>query len=1177
MKLLTLDLLAFGPFTERTLDFTAGQEGLHVVYGPNEAGKTSALRALTSFFFGIPKNSTDNFRHEHSAMRIGASLRHSDGGLLSCVRRKGKGTKNTLTDATGVLLEEWQLARMLGGIDEGQFTRLFGITHDGLRAGGDAILSQGGEVGQSLFTASLGGVSIRSLLAELEAETDELFSAHGHAKKRVINAFIHEYDQTRTRQKQATLSSAEWQRQRDAVDQLVQQRTGCLDTITQLNQTQTRLRRIKATLPNLARRRALQEELVDLADVTALPVEFPTTARAAIYAAQQAESAMDDTARTVDRLTEQLANLDVPDALLLEAETLIELHQRLGSIRKAAHDRVGLVGEAGQSQRELAKLADELPVGLTLETVRDLRIPKTLRERIRQLGSIFVQLRAEQQQAEKVVKQQGNMAATLTAQRAQLVSVQDSTTLIEAVASCRKAGNLEALLATTTIDAQRLEMDIVTALKRIPLWCGTLDQAEVLQLPLPETVERYAAELADLDAEHTNLGAQRDRVTQELVEVDEQLAVFRLGGDVPLEDDLTSARTRREDGWVLIRHAWIDGADVTDAATTYAEIPLQDAYADAVTTADEIADRLRRESERVARLAELHGRQDRLHHELGGVEQAQSTLEKTRTTWQQAWSDIWSSVGITPATPAEMRALLTLFTTIRQQVMQLRTLQSQMQRYQEQIVLHRQALSAAFASMGEPVLTGSDTLDILLERAQRRLDTEHELTRKHSDLVEKLQEADRLKHEAATEVTRIERELATTHTDWQAAISVLGLAGEHTPEEVAIIIDIMVAIKTAQEAQETLQGRIAGIDRDSTTFDEAVINVTQRLQIADDDRTPAQIVTALHGQVLVAKGVAATRATLQQQLTEQTETLGKERQILASAQQHLTTLLQTAGKTTIDELHQVIVRAERAVAATTDLAQMDETLLRIGDGHTIVELEEEAATIEADVLPGQLEAITADLAVAEAQRDDLNQRIGEAQNVLQRMDGTSQAAEAAEEAQRFLAAMRAPVQQYLHKRLAAILLRQEIERYRQAHQDPLLARASDIFTQLTLNAFVAVRTEYDDHDQHVLVGVRDSGEEVAVSGMSDGTRDQLFLALRLASLESYIASSEPVPFIVDDILITFDDERAAAALAVLADFSQHTQVIFFTHHQRLVDLAEKLGRSDCTFVQHIDTASLASV
>jgi uncharacterized protein YhaN len=91
----------------------------------------------------------------------------------------------------------------------------------------------------------------------------------------------------------------------------------------------------------------------------------------------------------------------------------------------------------------------------------------------------------------------------------------------------------------------------------------------------------------------------------------------------------------------------------------------------------------------------------------------------------------------------------------------------------------------------------------------------------------------------------------------------------------------------------------------------------------------------------------------------------------------------------------------------------------------------------------------------------------------------------------------------------------------------------------------------------VLVGIRTAGDEpITVAGMSDGTADQLYLALRLASLENYLDSSEPLPFVVDDILLRFDDDRAVATLKVLSDLSEKTQVIFFTHHHHLVELAQ---------------------
>ena len=75
--------------------------------------------------------------------------------------------------------------------------------------------------------------------------------------------------------------------------------------------------------------------------------------------------------------------------------------------------------------------------------------------------------------------------------------------------------------------------------------------------------------------------------------------------------------------------------------------------------------------------------------------------------------------------------------------------------------------------------------------------------------------------------------------------------------------------------------------------------------------------------------------------------------------------------------------------------------------------------------------------------------------------------------------------------------------------------------------------------------------------MSEGTCDQLYLALKLASVEHHLDHNAPIPFVVDDILVNFDDRRARAALGVLEALSRRTQVLFFTHHRHLVELARE--------------------
>ena len=207
MKIKRLDLLAFGPFTKETLDLSEGKPGLHVVQGPNEAGKSSSLRALKAWLFGIEARSTDNFVHDHRQLRVGGVLETSRGTEIACVRRKGN--KDTLLSAeTEQPMSDDTLSMLLPGLDEKLFSQLHGIDHAGLVQGGQAILEQSGDLGKSLFGAALGTKGNADLLGELAAEADKLFKSRGQTQ--LINAAAAKLKEARRSEKHESVSVKEW-------------------------------------------------------------------------------------------------------------------------------------------------------------------------------------------------------------------------------------------------------------------------------------------------------------------------------------------------------------------------------------------------------------------------------------------------------------------------------------------------------------------------------------------------------------------------------------------------------------------------------------------------------------------------------------------------------------------------------------------------------------------------------------------------------------------------------------------------------------------------------------------------------------------------------------------------------------------------------------------------------
>ena len=87
------------------------------------------------------------------------------------------------------------------------------------------------------------------------------------------------------------------------------------------------------------------------------------------------------------------------------------------------------------------------------------------------------------------------------------------------------------------------------------------------------------------------------------------------------------------------------------------------------------------------------------------------------------------------------------------------------------------------------------------------------------------------------------------------------------------------------------------------------------------------------------------------------------------------------------------------------------------------------------------------------------------------------------------------------------------------------------------------------------MGCRPDGRHVDFEGLSEGTGDQLFLSLRLAAVEMQLQHAQSLPFIADDLFIKYSDNRAAPGFRALGDLATKSQVIYFTHHDHLVDIA----------------------
>ena len=168
-------------------------------------------------------------------------------------------------------------------------------------------------------------------------------------------------------------------------------------------------------------------------------------------------------------------------------------------------------------------------------------------------------------------------------------------------------------------------------------------------------------------------------------------------------------------------------------------------------------------------------------------------------------------------------------------------------------------------------------------------------------------------------------------------------------------------------------------------------------------------------------------------------------------------------------------------------------------------------------------------------------RLAQQEYELSRLDGSALATVADADAAAITAALVEETEDYLQLEIAKNVLLTCMEEYRQTQADPVLARAGHLFATLTWGGFSGL--EYDE------TGDTPTVDLLTADKLSEGTADQLYLALRLASLERYAEENRALPLSIDDIFMTFDNQRASAALTVLNELTDRFQIVVFTHHE----------------------------
>ncbi len=1155
MRIKRLDLIAFGPFTKVNLAFNSEDPGLHIIFGPNEIGKSSSLRALKALLFGFPERTPDNFKHTNDQLLVGGCLTRRDGKEIELLRRKKR--KMDLLDPDGNPIDSSTFSDFLHGIDAEIFESLYGLDHDILVQGGKDILAQKGEVGQALFAAGAGISSFRKILDHLDTEADQLFSARSTSRQ--INKAITEYKALRKSVKEESLSSRNWKDHRKSLLEAEKERGLLQKQRIEKEAEKRHLERLKRAIPLLTSRDDFQERLQALGEVTILPENFSQGQQSVSQGLRDKKLHIEKAKHRLSVLQEEKKAISFNPLLLERAETIEEIHQGLSEYRKGMKDRVKLDGMRISSNKESRDLLKKVDPKLPLEKIETLQPVLNRRKTIQKLSAQYETLVF---QVSLTKKEYQNISRDLKEieKRISLSPLrQDAGDLMQAIKLARNVGDIDEQILSK---ARELDMDKKTGLaeiKRLELWNGDFQNLTALPLPLLETIKHFENRFKALEDDKAQLQKDHVAFTKELNQAKSEIKKIEYAGEVPTETELQESRSKREQGWHLIKRKWLDGEEIDAESKAYdPSLGLPEAFEKQMTQADHLSDRLRREAGRVANFAELRARSEVLEHALSENDQKDIKHEKNLKSLQMEWIEIWKKSDIAPHSPKEMLSWVNEFKTLRSKGYEILKKEREIEEKIEDRRQRRQQLSDALKNLKEEKSFSHETLTPLLIFSESVSEKMIQNQAKLEKLEEKRDELRKGLDTAEVDQTSAEAEMQSWNHHWREALEGLGIRNKIPPSEASELLDDLQACFNKLKEADDFRKRIDGIQRDATTYEK---DVNAILNQAAPDLLKQALEQAVANLNILQKKASQDKALLEKTHAEIKKTedeIGEAKTELDSLEEQSQNFFSIAGCKTDSELNEAIRKSAELQKLKEKLTEVETTLVQLSEGISLEDLVRQAEGVDPDEVPGKITFTGQKIEELNQEIDRLSEEIGDENKTLKQMDGSAKAAEAAEATERLSAKILRLTDQFVRTKLASKILHHEIDRYRSEHQDPVLSIASKHFSELTLGSFSKIRTDLNDKGNPILVGERPDKIRVTVEGMSTGSRDQLYFSLRLGTLEWRLQSSEPMPLILDDILINFDDERSRATLKALANLAEKTQVILFTHHRQILEDAKKI-------------------
>ena len=1161
MRLRRLDLTRYGCFTDFQVDFGERRPSipdLHVIYGPNESGKSTLLSAFLDLLYGIPRRSPYDFLHDYRSMRVGAAL-DIEGRTQEFARIKRD--NDSLLGPHDQTVPEAAFGSAIGSIDRTSYTSMFSLDDDTFQSGGESILHSRGDLGRLLFSATSGLSRLSRQLDGIKADVDAFHRRGRHA----------------TELKRLKDLLAELKSQRDRLDITVRHynelhekadsaHRACEAARTERDRARIRydkVQRLVDALPLWANLKHLRKTLAPFKGLPEAPAGWSDEASrlSRDQASRRAE---------IRGAEEDLARLDRElDGIVVDS-VILGLREQVDRLKdEQARDRTATI-DIPIRERERQAVTEQIAGFVTgtghapdVDPV-ELLLPAAtfgpLHALIERRSALMERRDATHREHETAcdqVRQAGEAVEAL--------GVAADVSALEATLSSIRSRELGAQLEHARQRHAELTAEIEADLIGLQPWHGDVEALAALILPERGVIDRWKSGLAEAREEQATLSRKESETAEADARLIAEIRTVKASTGVVDDEQAAAARSNRDRAWHSHRNRLNAGTIEPGPIDTQALQSTADAFEAAMVENDRLVDLRIRQSTDVARLRNAGEEIARLEASLAHVRERLEAASTRQREVTGAISTALRAVGL----PGDMEPVgLERWCEQRDAVLRKRTrlkeAETKLRELRDAEAEARTGLIRAladFRAASDRNLPLSHLLDLAqgaVSRARERGAAVAAARKAHENGELEL----RRRKRGAAEANRA---VLAWQEEWSVLLGRCWLGAEgvqRSPDEVRDILRTLSELPALIEKRDDLGRRIRDMSDDRARFLATVRTLAAKAALTFEEGKVLDVAYELNRRMDEALQETKLRDSKKDDRERAQSQLRKARQAMARIDARVAEMGARFEVDTLPDLIQELEKAKTKGSLVQQIATREQELV---EGLKVPSLAAaEVALADAAGDEADSEALHAERIELEARLEREDQRVTQlyhenmtAKDAMDAVGGDADAARIEEERRTMLLQTQEQAERHLRLKVGVAAAERALEIYRDRHRSSMMTRAGEAFRTMTRGAFSDLKTT-PGRDGDVLVGIQSNGRSLIASAMSNGARYQLYLALRIAGYHEFAAHHETLPFVADDIMEAFDDDRSAEAFQLLSGIAEKGQVIYLTHHPHMRDIARKV-------------------